>query len=180
MNKHTRLRIESWCKKFCQIINNKDWKKNRNLHAICLLDMIINNRYEEPYNKFAPEGPLSQLSKSIVKSKMSSKFINYSKFTFNLPLSENNFINSNMNSPIKKKRPMTPDEVTFKNFNINKRNHFDEINKCNDPNLLKKFIEILQNKVNETKNIINKQNEEKKILLKKINQLESLRKSYNI
>jgi hypothetical protein len=36
--------------------------------------MILNNYYEEPYNKFAPEGPLPILSKTIVKSKLSPKF----------------------------------------------------------------------------------------------------------
>ena len=36
--------------------------------------MILNNYYEEPYNKFAPEGPLPILSKTLVKSKLSPKF----------------------------------------------------------------------------------------------------------
>ena len=36
--------------------------------------MILNNFFEEPYNKFAPEGPLPILSKTIVKSKLSPKF----------------------------------------------------------------------------------------------------------
>ena len=49
-------------------------KKNRNLHAICLMDMILNNRFEEPYNKFAPDGPIPILSKTLVKSRLSNKF----------------------------------------------------------------------------------------------------------
>ena len=73
-DKHTTIRIESWCKKFCQITNNTEWKKNRNLHTILLLDMIINEHYEEPYNKLAPDGPLPQLQKHIVKSRLSKKF----------------------------------------------------------------------------------------------------------
>jgi len=36
--------------------------------------MIINNRFEDPYNKFAPEGSIPIISKSIVKSKLSNKF----------------------------------------------------------------------------------------------------------
>jgi hypothetical protein len=74
LDKHDKLRIESWCKKLCQVTNNIEWKKNRNLHAISLLDMILNNRFEEPYNKFAPEGPIPVLSKTLVKSRLSNKF----------------------------------------------------------------------------------------------------------
>ena len=51
MDKHTKIRIQSWCKKFCQIISNTNWKRNRNLHALSLLDMILNEKFEEPYNK---------------------------------------------------------------------------------------------------------------------------------
>lgn len=58
----------------CQITNNREWKKNRNLHAICLLDMVLNNHFEAPYNKFAPESPVPIISKSIVKARLSSKF----------------------------------------------------------------------------------------------------------
>lgn len=36
--------------------------------------MIINNHFEDPYNKFAPEGSIPIISKSIVKSKLSNKF----------------------------------------------------------------------------------------------------------
>ena len=41
-DKHKKIRIESWCKKFCVITTNKEWKKNRNLNAIYLLNMMIN------------------------------------------------------------------------------------------------------------------------------------------
>ena len=54
MDKHNKIRIQSWCKKFCQIVANVNWKKNRNLHALNLLDMILNEHFEEPYNKFPP------------------------------------------------------------------------------------------------------------------------------
>ena len=73
MDKHTKIRIQTWCKKFCQIISNINWKKNRNLHALNLLDMILNNHFEEPYNKFPPEGPLPFLSFPVIKSRLSPK-----------------------------------------------------------------------------------------------------------
>ena len=83
MDKHTEIRIQTWCKKFCQITNNINWKKNRNLHALNLLDMILNEHFEEPYNKFPPEGPLPFLSVSVVKSKLSPKIFNFSKLVLN-------------------------------------------------------------------------------------------------
>ena len=73
-NRHAKLRIDSWCKRLCQIIDNECWKKNRNLHAIYLLNMIINNIYEDPYNKFPSSAPLPLLSRPLVKSKLTNKF----------------------------------------------------------------------------------------------------------
>lgn len=81
LNRHDQLRVKSWCKKLCQITNNVEWKKNRNLHAICILDNIINERFEDPYNKFAPESPVPIINKTVVKAKLSQKFL---KSTINL------------------------------------------------------------------------------------------------
>ena len=74
LKKHDKLRIKNWCKKLCQVTNNVEWKKNRNLHAICILDSILNEHFEEPYNKFPPEGSVPILNKALVKSKLSKKF----------------------------------------------------------------------------------------------------------
>ena len=165
MDKHTKIRIQSWCKKFCQIISNTNWKRNRNLHALSLLDMILNEKFEEPYNKFPPEGPLPFLSIPVVKSKLSPKILNYAKFVFNS--NENNLDNNHNKKNVEK-------ELLYKNkMKL-------EINKCNDPELLKRLIEKLKFKVDETRKIINEQNEEKKILKKKVSQLENLLKSYKI
>ena len=168
MNKYTKIRIESWCKKLCQIINNINWKKTRNLYAIYLLDMIINDRYEEPFTKFAPEGNLPYLSRAITKSKLSQKIYKY--FEKNIkPLSEDkkiifqkDLLNNNIN---KIKRAMNPEEPRFKYINSSIKKDYNKINKCRDPDLLKKYIAKLQNKVNETEKIINEQNKEKKDLL---------------
>ena len=73
--KHDKLKIESWVKKLCIPTNNKEWKKNRNLHAILMLDMILNNKIEEPYNKFVNEmESVCLLSKTVVRSRLSEKF----------------------------------------------------------------------------------------------------------
>lgn len=159
MDKHTKIRIQTWCKKFCQIISNINWKKNRNLHALNLLDMILNEHFEEPYDKFPPEGPLPYLSLAVVKSKLSPKILNYAKFVFNTP---------------EKKRSESSGNIIY-----NKKMKI-EINKCNDPELLKRLIEKLKNKIEQTRKVIIEQNEEKKILTKKVTQLENLLKSYKI
>ena len=167
MDKHTQLRVESWCKKFCQITNNTEWKKNRNLHAILLLDMIINENYEEPYNRFAPDGPLSQLPKHLVKSRLSKKFWIFSNYILhNSHISNENNSNGNENNDY--------------NNGMNKNNmHFYEmINKCNNPELLKKIIEKLQKKINDMDEMIIQQDEERNFLLNKIGHLEKLIKPY--
>jgi len=182
MNKHTKIRIESWCKKLCQIINNINWKKTRNLYAIYLLDMIINDRYEEPFTKFAPEGNLPYLSRAITKSKLSQKIYKY--FEKNMrPLSNDKKIiieNDLLNNINKIKGGIDIEEPSSIYINSPKKKDYNEINKCKDPDLLKKYIEKLEYKVSETEKIINEQNKEKKALLIQIEKLKNLIKSYKI
>ena len=45
--------------------------------------MIINNRFEEPYNKFPKDGPIPLLSKPIVISKLSKRFWLYTQYLRN-------------------------------------------------------------------------------------------------
>ena len=164
MDKHAKIRIRAWCKKLCQITTNIIWKKNRNLHALSLLDMILNGRFEEPYNKFPPDGPLPFLSLPEVKSRLSNKILSYAKLVFDTPECKKNKNESSINI-----------------LNNNKNNKMKlEINKCNDPELLKRLIDKLNDKIELTRKIISEQNEEKKILTKKVSRLESLLKSYKI
>ena len=183
MDKHTKIRVESWCKKFCQIINNTEWKKNRNLHAICLLDMIINERYEEPYNKFAPDGPLPIMPKHIVKSRLTKKFWYFTKTLHNKPQvyddgSSYNINSLSMNIDNKNIRLKTPDNKYRYKYG-NKNTHFYEmINKCNNPDLLNKIIERLENKISKADEVIIQQEEERNQLLQKIEKLEKLIQPY--
>ena len=164
MDKHAKIRIRAWCKKLCQITTNIIWKKNRNLHALSLLDMILNGRFEEPYNKFPPDGPLPFLSLPEVKSRLSNKILSYAKLVFDSPECKKNRNESSINL-----------------LNNNKNNKMKlEINKCNDPELLKRLIDKLNDKIELTRKIISEQNVEKKILTKKVSRLESLLKSYKI
>ena len=132
LNKHDKLRIKNWCKKLCQVTNNIEWKKNRNLHAICILDSILNEHFEEPYNKFPPEGSVPILNKALVKSKLSKKFfeetikmqnennqeqqINEEDDKLNYNFNNNNNINNNINN---KKKFNTQNKKNVKEFNSN-------------------------------------------------------------
>ena len=53
--KGDRLKINSWIECLMAPTKNIEWKKNRNLYAIVLIDSLINNKLNEPFNKF-PKG----------------------------------------------------------------------------------------------------------------------------
>ena len=55
------------------ITNNIDWKKNRNLHAILILDMVLNKKILPPYNKIPISNDIPLLSKVEVKIKLTEK-----------------------------------------------------------------------------------------------------------
>ncbi len=75
MTKQDKLKIESWVKLLCIPTSNQEWKKNRNLHAIVLLDCILNNKLESPYDKFVHESEtLPSLDRIIIKTRLSDKF----------------------------------------------------------------------------------------------------------
>ena len=139
LNKYDKLRIKNWCKKLCQVTNNVEWKKNRNLHAICILDSVLNEHFEEPYNKFPPEGSVPILNKALVKSKLSKKFFQEA-LRMQTVGQDNNDINVENNNP--------KYENNSQNQNYNMNNNMI-INEGNDEiiNEQKKEIEILKNLV---------------------------------
>jgi len=56
------------------VTSNKEWKRNRNLYAIWLLDMVLNRRLEKPFKKVPPDGcHLDTLNPAEIKAKLSSK-----------------------------------------------------------------------------------------------------------
>ena len=140
LNKYDKLRIKNWCKKLCQVTNNVEWKKNRNLHAICILDSVLNEHFEYPYNKFPPEGSVPILNKALVKSQLSKKFFEEALKMQNEGQSEsinNNNENNNNNQNFRK---------NIQNQNYNVDNNM-VINEGNDEiiNEKKKQIERLNN-----------------------------------
>jgi len=194
LNKYDKLRIKNWCKKLCQVTNNVEWKKNRNLHAICILDSILNEHFEEPYNKFPPEGSVPILNKALVKSKLSKKFFEEAfkmqneeqqqgQIDNNENISNQKFENNKSNNNIQNQN--------FYNFNnanknINNINNNNKISEGNEEiiNEQKKEIErlntLLQQKDLEIGNLINEKNKMKEyieVLEQKINSFMELDKA---
>ena len=149
--------------------------------------MIINKRFEEPYTKFAPDGPIPVLSKTLVKSRLSTKFWNNTQKLYdeinqendieNYDINNLNINNDNLNG-IKKYE----NEAQIKNkdnFNSIKKynNESDfEINQKlnNEIKQMKKIISNLENKLNKKDIIIQNQNNDKIKIIKKIEELEGM------
>ena len=157
LNKYDKLRIKNWCKKLCQVTNNVEWKKNRNLHAICILDSVLNEHFEYPYNKFPPEGSVPILNKALVKSQLSKKFFEEALKMQNEGQSEsinNNNENNNNNQNYRK---------NIQNQNYNADNNM-VINEGNDEIIneqkkqIERFNNIIKKKDAEIMNLIDEKN----------------------
>ena len=186
LNKYDKLRIKNWCKKLCQVTNNVEWKKNRNLHAICILDSILNEHFEEPYNKFPPEGSVPILNKALVKSKLSKKFFEEALKMQSEEQQEQNDNNENIN----KQQFENNKNNNFQNQNFyNVNNNINNNNKISEGNEeiineQKKEIErlnsLLKQKDLEIGNLINEKNKMKEyieVLEQKINSFMELDKA---
>ena len=193
LNKYDKLRIKNWCKKLCQVTNNVEWKKNRNLHAICILDSILNEHFEEPYNKFPPEGSVPILNKALVKSKLSKKFFEEAFKMQNEEQQQGQIDNNeNMNNQkFENNKNNNIQNQNFYNFNntnkiINNASNNNKISEGNEEiiNEQKKEIErlnsLLQQKDLEIGNLINEKNKMKEyieVLEQKINSFMELDKA---
>ena len=93
--KSDKLKINSWAKKLCIPTINIEFKKNRNLYAIKLLDNVCNGKLEEPFTKFAKEKEIKLLDPILVKTQLTNKFLNYIK---QLEEDENIYNNPNINN----------------------------------------------------------------------------------
>ena len=193
LNKYDKLRIKNWCKKLCQVTNNVEWKKNRNLHAICILDSILNEHFEEPYNKFPPEGSVPILNKALVKSKLSKKFFEEAFKMQNEEQQQGQIDNNeNMNNQkFENNKNNNIQNQNFYNYNntnkiINNASNNNKISEGNEEiiNEQKKEIErlnsLLQQKDLEIGNLINEKNKMKEyieVLEQKINSFMELDKA---
>ena len=122
LNKHDKLRIKNWCKKLCQVTNNIEWKKNRNLHAISLLAMLINQRLEEPYNKLPKDGELPIVSQTLVNCQLTPKFWSVAKSILDTNLVNNIYIKNSNDIPNLNIVSNINSKSNYKNLNYNKKN----------------------------------------------------------
>ena len=125
------------------------------MHAICILDSVLNEHFEEPYNKFPPEGSVPILNKTLVKSKLSKKF-------FEEALKMQNVGNNNENEE-------NEENNENGNYNENAENQINNnmvINEENDEIISeqKKEIERLNNALKEKDSKINNLIKEKDII----------------
>ena len=179
LNKYDKLRIKNWCKKLCQITNNIEWKKNRNLHAICILDSILNNHFEEPYNKFPPEGSVPILNKALVKSRLSKKFF---EETLNMQKNEEQFepkqqnmdnINEDNEEYENENENESNDNNKNNNFNKNKLRNNNNVNKFNVSNENIKIINNQKQEINKLTEMIKQKDIDINNLIQEKNQMKS-------
>ena len=78
-SKSDKLKINSWAKILCVPTINIEFKKNRNLYAIKLLDNVINGKLEEPFDKFAKDNELKKINPILVKTELTQLFLKYIK-----------------------------------------------------------------------------------------------------
>ena len=166
--------------------------------------MIINNRFEEPYNKFPQDGPIPLLSKPIVISKLSKKFWLYTQYLKNENLIKSEESSNEKESQINNNYNYNdfPEDYIGEQFqgkdNINIRNNKNYKNRNMRPksnnnygnymkkknnfqngnideiNELNQIILRLQNELNRQDFIINSQINEKIKLTKRIHELEQV------
>lgn len=175
LNRHDQLRIKSWCKKLCQITNNIEWKKNRNLHAILLLDNILNERFEEPYNKFAPEGAIPIINKTLVKAKLSQKFLKNTDNIFKPKVENENkdFINI-QHDYLNNKSINSSNHAQGYNNNFNNNSHINTNGGSTMNDQLKKMMAQFEAENKKKDAIIQKLTEDKLKYEKRIQELEKM------
>ena len=151
--------------------------------------MILNKRFEEPYNKFAPDGPIPILSKTLVKSRLSNKFWKCTQKLYeqiNNQENEDNYIEENNDNNFENEEQNEKLKGLNKNINKNtnnfnnERNYETKNNKQDNSEIenMKMIISKLQNDLSKKDLIIQNQKEEKLKLEKRIDELEKMLSSF--
>ena len=151
--------------------------------------MILNKRFEEPYNKFAPDGPIPILSKTLVKSRLSNKFWKSTQKLYeqiNNQENEDNYIEENNDNNFENEEQNERLKGLNKNINKNtnnfnnERNYEIKNNKQDNSEIenMKMIISKLQNDLSKKDLIIQNQKEEKLKLEKRIDELEKMLSSF--
>lgn len=131
--KSDKLKINSWAKVLCIPTINVEFKKNRNLYAIKLLDNVLNGKLEDPFNKFAKDKELKTISPILVKIQLSDKFLNeiqkYQSSDNILRYENQNYAEFNPRNHLNEKLDKTKKSNTVKNFNNRDNRRKNTLNK---------------------------------------------------
>jgi hypothetical protein len=151
--------------------------------------MLINNSYEEPYNKFVPEGPLPILSKTLVTSKLTPKFWKRTKKIYQYLSgvddgnNEQQYIqqeygdeNDNYNDNYCPQNEEADNQRRYYNTHRDQHNnnHNEYCDKDSEIERLQNIIIKLQNDLIRKEHIIQQQHNDKIDLTKRINDLEKI------
>ena len=126
------------------------------------MDMILNRRFEEPYSKFAPEGAIPILSKTIIKSRLSPKFRNCTEKIYEKVSKKNS----------------TNDSTNISNENVPKNNNVTKESLLLQIEQLRGIITKLQNEIARKDSIIESQKEDKIKMTKRVEELEKMLSSF--
>lgn len=131
--KSDKLKINSWAKVLCIPTINVEFKKNRNLYAIKLLDNVLNGKLEDPFNKFAKDKELKTISPILVKTQLSDKFLNeIQKYQLSdniLRYENQNYAEFNPRNHLNEKLDKAKKSNTVKNFNQRDNRRKNTLNK---------------------------------------------------
>ena len=151
--------------------------------------MIINNKFEDPYNKFPPPDSMPILSRALVNSKLTIKFWKVTKNIFestlkgDAPKLKNIKVKNDVNDKNNINNKNEENQINNNNMNPNEDNNIENIAKFNKDSKineeeLKKFYfekcQLLKLENEKCNKIILEQDEENKTLIKRIEQLEKI------
>lgn len=66
LSKTQRIRVEKWIEKLTSTGRNPTWRKHRNMYTKLLLNMIITQNLEDPFNVPPEDGPLPQFPSHLI------------------------------------------------------------------------------------------------------------------
>ena len=206
LDKAIKVRINSWVKQLSQITSVQEWKKNRNLYAILLLNMVINQQFVEPFDKLPKGEDIPILSQLYVNSLLTPKFWKKVKNkidinSYNLKIISNEkHENYKINMESKNKNYITNlqnNNESTSNYNISNKNESTSLFENNENKILPNFnfenmklenlnlmqlkglFEKLQNYLDQKEIVIAQQEDERLKLLEKIRQLEEIVSAFN-
>jgi len=130
LSKPLRLRIEKWIEKLCTVSGVNTWRKERNIYARLLLNMILRRQLTEPFHQYPPDGSLPNLANHLKRNpddlgSHESQFWRSLYKRVGVSPNKNNNNNSNNKS-------YSIIDIEENNTNINNNHNINEIKNLNN------------------------------------------------